>query len=324
MVHAIVRSLLRVLRTPSPCRRDLLRAGGEPRSGWAISSSVRPGCLRGALCRPPGDGGGIRRYPRRRLVAPPPLRPMRSTDSSSVRAPSPTTGTHARAWDSSLTLNRFVLGLHEEAHVEVQVGSLAATGRNPVHVDVEDGVVERPHVESAFFARLAQRDRKGIGVSVAVTTGLQPAPELGVVRKEHAVARGVYEPCRAGDVADPAGTVETVGVRVDEGIEACDGRRLSRPSCAVSASLVACVMLAPLRLSRADRAPPFSRACSSVPSGAPARWRLRVGPAAPLSRGACGLAACISNDIANLPSGQVSDVVRAFGSKHAGRPPPAL
>ena len=43
-----------------------------------------------------------------------------------------------------------VLGLHEEAYVEVQVGRLAATGRNPVHVDVEDDVVERPHVESGY------------------------------------------------------------------------------------------------------------------------------------------------------------------------------
>ena len=73
-----------------------------------------------------------------------------------------------------------VLGLNEEAYVEVQVRWLAATGRNPVQVDVEDGVVERPHVEPGFFARFAQCDRKGIGVSVAVTTGLQPAPELGV------------------------------------------------------------------------------------------------------------------------------------------------
>ena len=39
-----------------------------------------------------------------------------------------------------------------------------------MHVDVEDGVVERPHVESGFLARPAQCDRKGIGVSVAVTT----------------------------------------------------------------------------------------------------------------------------------------------------------
>ena len=71
---------------------------------------------------------------------------------------------------------------------------------------------------------------RGIGVSVAVPTGLQPAPELGVVREEHAVARHVQDPRRARDVADPAGTVETVGVRVDEGIEACDGHRLLRPS----------------------------------------------------------------------------------------------
>ena len=102
-----------------------------------------------------------------------------------------------------------------------------------MYVDVEDGVVERPHIESGFLARFAQGDRKGIGVSVAVTPGLQPAPELGVVRKEHAVACHVHDPRRARDVADTAGTVETVGVRVDEGIEACDGRRLLRPSLAV-------------------------------------------------------------------------------------------
>ena len=102
-----------------------------------------------------------------------------------------------------------------------------------MHVDVKDGVVERPHVESGFFACLAQRDHKGIGVSVAVTTRLQPPPELGVVRKEHAVARHVDEPRRARDVADSAGTVEAVGVRVDEGIDAFDGRRLLRPSLAV-------------------------------------------------------------------------------------------
>ena len=71
-----------------------------------------------------------------------------------------------------------VLGLNEEAYVEVQVGRLTAAGRNPVHVDVEDGLVERPHVEPGFFARLAQRDREGIGISVAVTPGLQPAREL--------------------------------------------------------------------------------------------------------------------------------------------------
>ena len=126
-----------------------------------------------------------------------------------------------------------VLGLNEEAYVEVEVGRLAATSRNPVHVEVEDGVVERPHVESGLLARFSQSDREGIGVFVAVTTGLQPAPELAVVRKEHAVARNVHEPRRARDVADPAGTVETVGVRVDEGIEACDGRRLLRSSLAI-------------------------------------------------------------------------------------------
>ena len=54
-----------------------------------------------------------------------------------------------------------VFGLNEEAHVEVQVGRLAATGRNPVYVDVEDGVVKRPHVESGFLARFAQCDREG-------------------------------------------------------------------------------------------------------------------------------------------------------------------
>ena len=105
-----------------------------------------------------------------------------------------------------------VLGLNEEPYVEVQVRRFAATGRNPVHVDVEDGVVERPHVESGFLARFAQRDREGIGISVAVTTGLQPAPELGVVREQHALARGVHAPRRARDVADAAGTVEAVGV----------------------------------------------------------------------------------------------------------------
>ena len=102
-----------------------------------------------------------------------------------------------------------------------------------MHVDVEDGVVARPHFQSGFLARFAQRDREGIGVSVAVTTGLQPSAERAMVRKEHAVARHVQDPRRARDAADPAGTVETVGVRVDEGIEARDGRRLLRPSLAV-------------------------------------------------------------------------------------------
>ena len=72
-----------------------------------------------------------------------------------------------------------------------------------------------------------------IGVSVAVTTGLQPAPQLAVVCQEHALARHVHDPRRARNVADPAGTVEAVGVRIDEGIEACDGRGLLRPSPAV-------------------------------------------------------------------------------------------
>ena len=148
-------------------------------------------------------------------------------------------GAEPHCWDPREGMRFFadpesvVLGLNEEAYIEVEVGRLAATGRNPVHVDVEHGVVERPHLESGLLARFPQRDREGIGISVAVPTGLQPAPEFAMVRQEHAVARHVHDPRRARDVADPAGTVETVGVRVDEGIEACDGRRLLRPSPAV-------------------------------------------------------------------------------------------
>ncbi len=54
------------------------------------------------------------------------------------------------------------------------VGKLATTGRNRVHVEVEDGLVEGPHAEPGFLARLAQGYRKGVGVAVAVTPGLQP------------------------------------------------------------------------------------------------------------------------------------------------------
>ena len=54
-----------------------------------------------------------------------------------------------------------------------------------------------------------------------------------MVRQEHAVARHVHEPRRARDVADSAGTVETVAVRVNEGIETRNRRRLLRPSLAV-------------------------------------------------------------------------------------------
>ena len=192
------------------------------------------------------------------LAPPPPprtthLRAMRSTDSSLVKASSPTAGTHGRASDSS-DPEPVVLGLHEEAYIEVQVGRLAAPGRNPVHVDVEDSVVERPHVESGLLARFAQRDREGIGVSVAVTTGLQRARELGVVREQHAVARDVHEPRRARDVADPAGTVETVGVRIDEGIEARDGRRLLRPLPAVFGE--ECCQCAPVHWTRRRSGPP--------------------------------------------------------------------
>ena len=54
-----------------------------------------------------------------------------------------------------------------------------------------------------------------------------------MVRKEHAVAGHVHDPRRSSDVADPAGPVETVGVRVDERIETCDRRRLQWSSLAV-------------------------------------------------------------------------------------------
>ena len=68
------------------------------------------------------------------------------------------------------------------AHVAMVEARVAEPGEHPVHVDVEDGVVERPHVESGLLARFPQCDREAIVVSVAVTTGLQPAPELGMVR----------------------------------------------------------------------------------------------------------------------------------------------
>ena len=76
-------------------------------------------------------------------------------------------GAEPHCWDPREGMRFFadpesvVLGLNEEAYVEVEVGRLAATGRNPVHVEVEDGVVERPHVESELLARCPQRDRGG-------------------------------------------------------------------------------------------------------------------------------------------------------------------
>ena len=98
--------------------------GREPtRSlGWRLRHRLRVpasrGVSRGITYRPswmpakrvlgaPGGWGRIQA-----LRVPPPrrtthLRAMRSTDSSSVSESTPTAGTHARAWDSSLTLNRF-------------------------------------------------------------------------------------------------------------------------------------------------------------------------------------------------------------------------
>ena len=127
-----------------------------------------------------------------------------------------------------------VLGLDEEPHVEVQVGKARGPGPES-HARRCRRWRRRAPALPVWIPRALSRSATArvSGVSVAVTTGLQPSAERAMVRKEHAVARHVQDPRRARDAADPAGTVETVGVRVDEGIEARDGRRLLRPSLAV-------------------------------------------------------------------------------------------
>ena len=127
---------------------------------------------------PPGPSGSSYLSPSPRRTSH--LCAMRSTDSSSVRALNPTAGTHASACDSSLTLNRSCSACMRKRTSKWKWAGSRPRGRNPVYVDVEDGVVKRSHVEPGFFARLAQCDRKGIGVSVAVTTRLQPPPELAM------------------------------------------------------------------------------------------------------------------------------------------------
>ena len=61
----------------------------------------------------------------------------------------------------------------------------------------------------------------------------QPPPEFAVVGEQHAVSHAVHDPCRARDVADPAGTLEAVRMGVDEGFEPRDGLRFFRPPPAV-------------------------------------------------------------------------------------------
>ena len=158
------------------------------------------------------------------------------------------------------------------------VGGFAATSRDEVDVEVEDRLVEHPHIESGFLPCFAQGHLEGAGGSVAMSAGLQPSPELAVVREQHAVSRPVHDPGRARDVTDLAGTLEAVRMGVDEGFEARHGLRFLRPPLAVRRQ--AC-----LELVSVHAVTPIGSSTGVGVGTAPRLWRLAV--PGPLAHSGC-------------------------------------
>jgi hypothetical protein len=99
----------------------------------------------------------------------------------------------------------------------VKVRRLGAARRNRVHVDVKYGATaESERLKRRFLARLAQRNANDVGVSIGVSAGLQPTPELSVVQQHHGGAVAADDPRRSGHVTFDQRALEAVTMCADE------------------------------------------------------------------------------------------------------------
>ena len=114
--------------------------------------------------------------------------------------------------------------VHDETHVVVPMLRLGAARGNAVAVEVEDVRLDDEVAQARFLFRLAQAHAREIDVAIGVAAQLQPAAELAVMREQCARARGIDQPCAAGEVADREGALGGVHMRLREVAEQRDGR----------------------------------------------------------------------------------------------------
>jgi hypothetical protein len=92
-----------------------------------------------------------------------------------------------------------------------------------VDIDGKQATVNRNEFEVAhagLLAGLAEGNLFDAALAIGVATQLQPAIKLAVVCEQRSAAVGGENPGGAGDVAGPAGALETIGVCFDEGRDA--------------------------------------------------------------------------------------------------------
>jgi hypothetical protein len=99
-----------------------------------------------------------------------------------------------------------------------------------MHVDVQRPRCRRVQgepLDARLLPRLAEGDRLTLALpGLCVAAGLEPAPELSVVKQEHPVAGGRHDDGAAGEVSFDDATIERIGMAVDEGEHLGQIRRL--------------------------------------------------------------------------------------------------
>ncbi len=90
-------------------------------------------------------------------------------------------------------------------------------GAELVDVEVDRRPAQGESVDPGLLGGFTERDLAEVGLSVGVTTRLQPEARLGVQHQQHALAVGVDDQCRPREVTRTARSQQRVGMLMREG-----------------------------------------------------------------------------------------------------------
>lgn len=108
-------------------------------------------------------------------------------------------------------------GLQKEPHIVMVVRLFRAEGGNQVPVEVEYFTGEGDDLfDPGFFAGFPQCGGQYIRTAIDVSTKLDPAIKLPMMREEDVTACPIQQPAGSGDVPGGKTSLETVGMRLNE------------------------------------------------------------------------------------------------------------
>lgn len=98
----------------------------------------------------------------------------------------------------------------EKSNIVVKMLRFLSTGGDLVNVEIEHILVHGfKKSEAGFLKAFPKCHGKNIGISVGMPSRLQPPVQLAMMGEQGPCSSAIENPCRARDVTNPEGTLET-------------------------------------------------------------------------------------------------------------------